>query len=286
MFELNQLEQLLAIAEYKTVSKAAEELHLSQPALSRSIKRLEDELQVSLFERQKNKMTLNQNGELALEYAKKILDEANNMEEKLQAFERSQHTISLGACAPVPLWQLTPLLSRLYPDMVIQSELKTAEQLIRGLDNNIYKIIITVTPSDNPEIVCQKYCEEHLFVSLPPAHPLAGHKELHLNDLNGQSVLILSKIGFWYDICKEKMPDSLFLVQEEISALDELRKSSALPSFATDLTGSGANNENRILIPLLDPEVNVTFYYHIKKSNAKIFQKFILEIALLNSLLL
>lgn len=278
MFELNQLEQLLTIAKYGTVSKAADELHLSQPALSRSIQRLEEDLQVSLFNRQKNKITLNQNGELALEYAKRILEEANDMARKLQAFERSQHTISIGSCAPAPLWQLTPLLSRLYPDMAIQSEMKTEEQLIQGLDNNIYQIIITITPSDNPDILCQKYCEEHLYVSLPPAHPLAGHKELHLSDLNGQSVLILSKIGFWYDICKAKMPNSLFLVQEELTALNELRKSSALPAFATNISSCGGDSENRILIPLLDPEVNVTFYCNTKKSDAKRLQKFITEI--------
>ena len=53
MFELNQLEQLLAIEKYKTISKAAEHLNISQPALSRSIQRLEEELEVTLFERQK-----------------------------------------------------------------------------------------------------------------------------------------------------------------------------------------------------------------------------------------
>ena len=54
VFEIYQLEQLLAFAEYGTLSGAAERLHLSQPALSRSMQRLETELQVPLFDRQKN----------------------------------------------------------------------------------------------------------------------------------------------------------------------------------------------------------------------------------------
>ena len=53
MFELYQLEQLLAVAEHGTLSNAAEQLHISQPALSRSMQRLEAELQVTLFTRQK-----------------------------------------------------------------------------------------------------------------------------------------------------------------------------------------------------------------------------------------
>ena len=62
MFELNQLEQLLAFAEYGTLSAAAEHLHLSQPALSRSMRRLEMDLSVPLFDHAKNKIALNENG--------------------------------------------------------------------------------------------------------------------------------------------------------------------------------------------------------------------------------
>jgi DNA-binding transcriptional LysR family regulator len=71
MVELKQLQQLIASAENETVSKAAEILHISQPALSLSIQRLETELEVTLFDRTKNKITLNENGMVALEHAKK-----------------------------------------------------------------------------------------------------------------------------------------------------------------------------------------------------------------------
>ena len=73
MLELHQLIQLLAIAECGTMSAAAEQLHLSQPALSRSMQKLEGILQVTLFDRQKNKVTLNKNGELAVEQARRVI---------------------------------------------------------------------------------------------------------------------------------------------------------------------------------------------------------------------
>ena len=59
MIELNQLEQLIYIAENKTISKAAKELLISQPALSRSMQRLESDLGVELFDHYKNKIVLN-----------------------------------------------------------------------------------------------------------------------------------------------------------------------------------------------------------------------------------
>lgn len=194
------------------------------------------------------------------------------MKERLQAFDKSQRTISIGSCAPAPMWKLTPNVSSLFPDMTIQSEMKSFVDLEAGLKNNKYQIIITNGELELPGVISRKYCNEQLYISLPPAHPLAGHKNLSLSDLNGQSILILSKIGFWYDLCKSKMPDSLFLVQAELSALDELQRSSALPSFATNLTEKGDNYAHRILIPLTDPEVNVTFYIHYNKSYEKQFQ--------------
>lgn len=279
MFELNQLMQLITISEVGTVSKAAEILHLSQPALSRSMQRLETELKVPLFDRANNKISFNSNGTLAVEYAKKIINEVNTMSFQLQAFERSQHTLSIGSCAPAPLWNLTPIISRLYCDMTIQSEIKLSEDLLVGLMNDTYQIVITTKPIDAANVLSYRYIDEHLFIALPPAHPLSSHKKLTLNDLNGQSILVLSKIGFWYEICKEKMPDSLFIVQEEIIMLNELRKSSALPFFSTNLSENTENQLNRILIPLTDSDVNVTYYCNLKSSNKERFAQFIHHLA-------
>lgn len=73
--ELHQLQYLVMIADVGTVSKAAEILLISQPALTRSIQKLEDELGYPLFDRVKNRLILNDNGELAVKHAKKILKE-------------------------------------------------------------------------------------------------------------------------------------------------------------------------------------------------------------------
>ena len=126
MFELIQLEQLVAIADFGTVSKASEQLHISQPALSRAIQHLEDELGVTLFDRHKNKIILNENGKLAVEYARKILDEASFMTERLRSFAMNQHVLSLGSVSPTPMWRLTSILSDLFIDIPLRSEIKTS----------------------------------------------------------------------------------------------------------------------------------------------------------------
>lgn len=260
MFELYQLEQLLAVAACGTLSNAAEQLHISQPALSRSMQRLEAELQVSLFARQKNKIELNENGRMAVDYARKIMEQSQDMISRIQAFDRSQRTILFGACAPAPLWEIPALLSDLYPEMTISSEIRENDVLLQGLRNDVYQLIVLLFPVDEPGMICAKYGEEHLFFSLPPAHPLSGSKALYMKDLNGETMLLRNRLGFWRELTVRKMPDTRFLEQEDV-AFDELVKFSALPSFATDLwLNREGNHVNRVNIPILDEEANVSYY--------------------------
>lgn len=272
MPEINQLQQLLCISKHGNLSKAAEELHLSQPALSRSMQRLESELQMSLFERSKNKITFNPTGDLAVEYAKKVIGQMDDMILHLRSFERSRHTIAVGSCAPAPLWDIVPQLSSLYPEMTISSETKETDILLQGLENRVYQLIVTPFPINEPDIYCAKYTEEQLMFSLPPGHVLSSSKGLHFKDLDGETMLLFSQIGFWHQIHTKKMPSTHFLLQNEQFAFTELVKASALPSFTSNLAlKKSGTPDNRVIIPILDEEAHVTYYCSCKIENHKHF---------------
>ena len=270
MFELYQLIQLLAIAECGTMSGAAEQLHLSQPALSRSMQKLEDILQVTLFDRQKNKIALNKNGKLAVEQARRVVQQAHDLVEQVRAFDRSQRTISIGSCAPAPLWELASQVSQLYPEMTVSSEMKDTGVLLDGLKSGIYQFIILPFPSEEPGHCCFPFETEQLYFSLPPAHPLSGSKGLYFKDIDGESILLFSQIGFWREVCRQKMPLTRALVQTEQEDIQELVQASALPSFVSDLTMRWAGKpENRVVIPVLDPEAAVVYHFVCKKEEKK-----------------
>ena len=278
MFEIYQLEQLLAFAECGTLSGVAERLHLSQPALSRSMQRLEAELQVPLFDRQKNRIAFNENGRMAADCARQVMDQCQDMISRVQAFDRNQRTILIGSCAPMPLWEIPPVLSNLYPDRTISSEMRENDVLLQGLRDDIYQLIILPYPVEEPGISCVKYGEEHLYFSLPPAHPLSGSKGLYMRELNGETMLLRNHLGFWRDMTDQKMPDTRFLEQEDV-AFEELVKSSALPSFSTDVAFHREGNPvNRVNIPILDEEANVTYYclykLHGRNDLSAFFQTF------------
>lgn len=103
MIELYELQQFVAFADAGTLSEAAKQLHLSQPALSRNMKKLEDEVGIVLFDRQKNKLSLNRNGEYVLSMARKLLADSEVLIQNAHEFDRKNRTISLGLCAPAPV---------------------------------------------------------------------------------------------------------------------------------------------------------------------------------------
>lgn len=278
MFELAQLEQLLAFAKHETLSGAAEELLISQPALSRSMQRLENEIGAPLFDRKKNKIFLNDNGRMAVEFAEKIMFDVHNMPEMIREYDRSKRTVYIGSCAPAPMWELTHQLTGLFPELTISTELKGSEDILRGFDDGTYNIAITAEPVKDKDILCCEYMTEHLMLSLPPAHPLAMYKEVSFSQIDGETMLLFSDIGFWHDVCAGKMPETEFIVQSERAAFKSLVKMSALPSFTSNIVIDD-NEANRIVVPITDKEANPTFYISIKKKEKARFEKLIEELS-------
>lgn len=103
MIETYLLEQFAAFARCGTLLKASEELHITQPTLSRSMKKLEEELGVSLFHRENSKLSLNQTGRIAAEYAQKALSANQDFIDRVLSFDRQLRTISIGSSSPFPI---------------------------------------------------------------------------------------------------------------------------------------------------------------------------------------
>ena len=269
MVDITQLQYLAAFQKFGTLSQAAEALHISQPALSRSMQKLEEELQVPLFDRQKNKIRLNHNGQLAVDHARRILENVQDMVEQVQAADRRSRTISLGSFVPAPTWTSGPALSNLYPGMTISSEVQDIPKLLEGLHNGLYQIIVLPYDPEDSELYCQAANREILYLTLPPSHPFAKKAEtgMYLEELDGETVLLFSAIGFWHSIHVKLMPHSRFLIQHDRAIFTELVNTTMLPSFMTNqsIRYFGKKN-NRVLVPLLNPETSIQFHYICKKS--------------------
>ena len=201
MIEIYLLEHLRAFYECGTLSAAAERLHVAQPSVSRSMQKLEDILEVTLFERQKNRIILNETGKLAAEYAKRILGEEEEMKAHIKAYDRSLHTLTIGSCAPGPLMELLPTATASLPGMTLSSAMDTEDNLLKGLWNSDYGMIILAKPLSDEDFLCKEYRSEQLMLSVPPFHPAASYKKLLLQKWMGKisscmHMLVSGKISF------------------------------------------------------------------------------------------
>ena len=262
---LLELEQLAAFAEYGTLSKAAEKLNISQPTITRTMQHLEDEFGVPLFERSKNHIALNETGRRAVSYAGQLLKDAEKAVEDVRAFDRSLHTITVSSCAPAPLWRLLPMLSAAFPDMTLSSSIKNTPSVLEDVKSG--HCLLAVLPGMPEEgkipetYCCRPFMKENLAVCVPPDHVLAGYKEVSFEVLNGYNFLLGTRLGFWDDMCREKMPASRFLVQTDQFTMEELIRESSLPCFVTDVAEyDGEIYGDRIVIPISDQAAKITFH--------------------------
>ena len=275
MIETYLLEQLAAVAEHGTISAASEALHVSQPSISRSMQKLEAILGVTLFDRTKNRVELNENGRLAAEQAAHILQELDAMVDRVQALDRSRNTITVGSSAPGPLMELVPMMTRVFSGTTISSELNTEEELLSGLSNGLYQFIVLDHPIENEtgELMCIPFGSEHLYASLPAGHPAAILKKTSFKEMDGSTFIMNANVGVWEEITVRGMPHAHLIRQSSMEDISELVQSSSLPSFVTDLTlRLYGPQENRVAVPFSDPEATVHYYAVFHQKDRRRFE--------------
>ena len=255
MIDLNELSQLVAFADLGTLSRVAEEFHISTPSITRSMQHLEDAFGVTLFVRGKNKIELNETGKMAVTAARKLLQDAETAVRQVRDFDARQHTIVIRSCAPAPLWELQREVNTKRPGMMISSAICQNDEVLSAWQDGSCDMAILPFPVEG----AKPFMKEDLFVCVPPEHELAKHETLTFADINGFNFLLRTELGFWDTLCRERMPSSKFLVQPDAAVFEELVKASALPCFTTDYSRL-RSYPDRVSIPLADDEAHVCFY--------------------------
>jgi DNA-binding transcriptional LysR family regulator len=181
------LSSFVVVAEELHFGRAAERAHLAQPALSRQIQRLEEELGVQLFIRDRRKVVLTEAGRAFLEEARTILDRVSLAQQVACRAARGEiGNLSLGY-SEYNVHSLFPEAVRLYrerfPGVVLEMpELVTAQQVEALLGGDIDVGLVTL-PVATEGLCVEKVLEEPLGAALPDNHPLASNAQVALEDL-------------------------------------------------------------------------------------------------------
>jgi len=192
---LNELRYAVAVAQERNFRRAAECCFISQPALSIAIQKLEDELGIQIFERSKTEIAVTNIGNLVIEQAQRVLEEAD----KVKVLARSGNNplvgpIRLGVIftvGPYLLPKIIPTLRKLAPEMPLNIEEGLTANIEQQLRNGHLDAAILALPFDVPGIITTPLYDEVFKVVVSSSHPWAQMKSLRSSVLAKEKVLLL-----------------------------------------------------------------------------------------------
>ncbi len=193
---LRQLSIFEAAARHLSFTRAAEELHLTQPAVSMQVRQLEESAGLPLFEQVGKRMFLTEAGQEMERYARSVLatlEEASQVFDEMRGLERGTLHIAVASTANYFVPQLLAEFCRRYPGVQVSLDVTNREGLLHALSDNDTDLVVMGKPPETMDLVATIFMENPLVAIAPPAHPLAGQKKIPLQRLQEETFLIREK---------------------------------------------------------------------------------------------
>jgi len=192
---LSELRFVVSVAQEKNFRRAATKSFVSQPALSLAIKKIEDELGILIFERNRMGISLTTVGEKIVNQAQKVLEEVDKIK-AISIVEKNnqQVDIKLGliySIAPYLLPSIIPLLKNTSPDIYLKAEEDITKNLINKLKDGAIDAAIIALPFDVPGIKIQTLYDEPFKVLIPSKHRWKKKQKIDAKDLKHEKILLL-----------------------------------------------------------------------------------------------
>lgn len=258
---LRHIRYLLAVAEHRNFTRAAEALHVSQPTLSQQIKQLEDTLGAPLLDRSGRSVSLTDSGEAYVRFARLALQD-------LQAGTRAMHDVQdlsrgnlrLAMTPTFTAYLIGPLLAQFnqrYPGITVSIEELTQDRMETALADDALDIGIGFTGEHLPDIEC-----EGLFVETLSVVVGANHPGLHSRQWLAQPLVLLNT-GFATrsyidDYCRAQGISPLIAMEaNSISAIIEIVRSTALATILPSAIAEAQPGLNAVAISPALPQRTV-----------------------------
>ena len=182
--ELKQLRYFQAVARCGNVTKASRELYITQPNLSKSIARLEEELEVPLFEHRQGLIELNDYGRLFLSSVDMALDELNSGVQNIRRmYEVDQNVLSLASNISAYLPDVLPGFFAAHPDIGIRQVDCSTVQMTEHLLNRTVTLGISYEEIRHEQLAFEKLGEKRYMLAINEANPLAAHDKVSVKNL-------------------------------------------------------------------------------------------------------
>lgn len=194
--ELRHLRYFLAVAQTAHFTKSARRLHVTQPTLSHQIRRLEEQLNLPLFDRLGRRVRLTAAGELLAPYARRVmheLDEAQAALGEMHGLRRG--VLRVGVVQTVNACVIPEIVTRFgaaHPGIRVTCAELAVEDIEAGLEAGRLDVVVSFLPPARATLTGEKLFTEELVGVVAEKHPLAAKKKLRVRDLEAQPLVLLS----------------------------------------------------------------------------------------------
>lgn len=196
------------IVEHSSLNKASRVLNISQPALSRQIMKLEEELDVMLFTRKGKRLELTRAGKICYEHAIKLNQMQDQLMRNLKQFKDSDKNISFTIGASLTTLQSTlPELLSVYlkklPTVDVKASTGKTHEIVTMVKDRKVDIGLVASSIEVSGLICEPLFDDHLCLILPHGHPYINKFTLTVDHLQGLSLILFSR-GTWYRVLMDE----------------------------------------------------------------------------------
>ncbi|KOR28582.1 LysR family transcriptional regulator [Achromatium sp. WMS2] len=182
-----RLQVFHAVARLLSFTKAAEMLHMTQPAVTFQIRQLEDHFNTRLFDRVHNRISLTEAGTVVYSYAHRIFELHAEMERTVkEIIGEVSGAISIGASTTIAEYMLPALLGDfkdVYPDVTIHLRVSNTDGIVAMVENNSIDLGVVESQVGNKSLIVEPCSDDHLVVIVPADHGLAARTSLFFHEL-------------------------------------------------------------------------------------------------------
>ncbi|WP_158880342.1 LysR family transcriptional regulator [Amycolatopsis anabasis] len=220
--DLLPLRYFQVVARHEHISRAAEELRVAQPSISRTIARLETELGVPLFDRQGRQIRLNRFGAAFLRRVNRALAELDDARQELTDAAGLEHgTVAVASETLLTLTKLLADFRNEHPGIGIQLYQATAERMAQQLAARQVDLCLASQPVAGPALHTVELVREEVMLAVPPAHPLAARRRIPVDALADEPI-ITTRPGYWQRALTDRLFAAAGLTPNVVVEGDEL----------------------------------------------------------------
>lgn len=188
-----RLQVFYTVAKLLSFTKAADALHMTQPAVTFQIRQLEDHFNTRLFDRTHNRVSLTEAGQVVYQFGEQIFELYAEMENAVKELTGDvSGALTVGASTTIAEYMLPSLLGTFkaeHPEVNLRLKVSNTEGIVSMVENNVIDLGVVEAPVTNKNLLVEVCQEDELVLVVPSDHPLAARESVGASDLAGCSFI-------------------------------------------------------------------------------------------------